>query len=98
MINNMISQNKLIQFLMGLNESYDSIRTQILVLDPLPMVNKAYSMVLRVNKHRAVQIDLTSSTESSAMLVKTTQHGNSKGTVQGGTKRKMIGYVSIARL
>lgn len=41
-----LSQTKLIQFLMGLNNSYDAIRSQILVLDPLPSVNKAYSMVL----------------------------------------------------
>lgn len=42
------SQNKLMQFLMGLNEAYDSIRNQILVMDPLPSVNKAYAMILRV--------------------------------------------------
>ncbi|KAL0408393.1 UNVERIFIED_CONTAM: hypothetical protein Sradi_1773700 [Sesamum radiatum] len=33
----------------GQNESFDNIRNQILVLDPLPHVNKAYSMVLRLN-------------------------------------------------
>ncbi|KAK4393927.1 hypothetical protein Sango_1863500 [Sesamum angolense] len=37
-----IEASQLIQFLTGLNESYDNIRNQILVLDPLPHVNKAY--------------------------------------------------------
>lgn len=42
---NIDAQNKLIQFLIGLNDVYDSVRNQILVMDPLPSVNKAYSMV-----------------------------------------------------
>lgn len=29
--------------------------TKILLMDPLPSVNKAYSMVLRVEKQRSVQ-------------------------------------------
>ncbi|XP_011079206.1 uncharacterized protein LOC105162783 [Sesamum indicum] len=47
--------NQLMQFLMGLGEPHDSIRSQILVLDPLPNVNKAYSMVLRVERQRIVK-------------------------------------------
>lgn len=42
-----VAQNKLIQFLIGLNDVYDSVRNQILVMDHLPSVNKAYSMVLK---------------------------------------------------
>lgn len=41
--------NKLMQFLMGLSDSFDNIRSQILVLEPIPPV-KAYSMILRVEK------------------------------------------------
>ncbi|KAK4400618.1 Retrovirus-related Pol polyprotein from transposon RE1 [Sesamum angolense] len=48
--------SQLMQFLMGLNEIYDNIRNQILVLDPLPNVNKAYSMVLRVERQREVNL------------------------------------------
>ncbi|KAL0421888.1 UNVERIFIED_CONTAM: Retrovirus-related Pol polyprotein from transposon RE1 [Sesamum latifolium] len=47
-----IEASQLIQFLTGLNESYDSIRSQILVLDPLPHVNKAFSMILRIERQR----------------------------------------------
>ncbi|KAF7838388.1 TORTIFOLIA1-like protein 3 [Senna tora] len=38
---------KLMQFLMGLNPTYDVIRTHILHLTPLPSINKAYAMLLR---------------------------------------------------
>ncbi|KAF7842165.1 uncharacterized protein G2W53_004463 [Senna tora] len=41
------SDIKLVQFLMGLQLMFDALRGQILNLDPLPSVNKAFSMVVR---------------------------------------------------
>ncbi|KAJ0086552.1 hypothetical protein Patl1_07515 [Pistacia atlantica] len=35
-MNDINSLNRLMQFLMGLNDSYDQLRSQILVLEPLP--------------------------------------------------------------
>ncbi|XP_019053042.1 PREDICTED: uncharacterized protein LOC104595553 isoform X2 [Nelumbo nucifera] len=63
--------NKLMQFLMGLNDTYDNIRNQILVMDPLPSINKAYSMVLRVEKQREVHGSYNDNIESNALLAKT---------------------------
>ncbi|KAL0369646.1 UNVERIFIED_CONTAM: hypothetical protein Sangu_0282700 [Sesamum angustifolium] len=59
------------QFLMGLNDVYDHVRTQILVMDPLPSVNKAYRMILLVEKQRQVNLGLKDESENSAMHVKT---------------------------
>ncbi|KAL0291224.1 UNVERIFIED_CONTAM: hypothetical protein Sangu_2540700 [Sesamum angustifolium] len=59
--------SQLIQFLMGLNETYDNIRNQILVLDPLPNVNKAYSMVLRVERQREVNLGFAETGDNVAM-------------------------------
>jgi len=47
-------RQKLMQFLMHLNDDYEPIRGQILLLDPPPTVNKAYSMIQRVEKQRHV--------------------------------------------
>lgn len=44
------NDDKLIHFVMGLNDSYDGVRNQILLLDPLPNVSKAYFMLNRVEK------------------------------------------------
>ncbi|CAA0841724.1 Unknown protein, partial [Striga hermonthica] len=58
---------KLMQFLMGLNEVFEPVKNQILLMDPLPTVNKAYSMILKVEKQRPVSI--SDPLESSAVMV-----------------------------
>ena len=45
-------RGKVMQFLMGLNESYSAIRGQILLMQPLPVVGRVYSMVLNEEKQR----------------------------------------------
>ena len=47
-------RQKLITFLMHLNDEYEPVRSQILLLDPLPNVNKAYAMIQRVERQRQV--------------------------------------------
>ncbi|RVW56893.1 Retrovirus-related Pol polyprotein from transposon RE1 [Vitis vinifera] len=47
-------RRKLMQFLMGLNESYNAIRGQILLMNPLPDVAKAYSSIVQEEKQRSL--------------------------------------------
>ncbi|KAL0398048.1 UNVERIFIED_CONTAM: hypothetical protein Scaly_0253200 [Sesamum calycinum] len=60
----------LMQFLMGLNDSFDAIRNQILVMDPLPVVDKAYSLVLRVESQRQGQMHIEEANTNAALLAK----------------------------
>lgn len=45
-------QRKLLQFLMGLNESYMHIMSQILMMQPLPSVGQAFALVVQEESHR----------------------------------------------
>ncbi|KAJ0084201.1 hypothetical protein Patl1_29939 [Pistacia atlantica] len=89
--------NRLMQFLMRLNDSYDQLRSQILVLEPLPTINKAYFMTLKVEKQREVHINFSDSSSVSAMFAKaqmnqgnnsTKKYGNSGSNYNGGNKNK----------
>ena len=42
------------KFLIGLNEAYTAVRGQILLMDPLPTVNKAHSLILQHERQRAL--------------------------------------------
>ncbi|KAK4411815.1 Retrovirus-related Pol polyprotein from transposon RE1 [Sesamum angolense] len=64
------TSNQLMQFLMGLNDIYDHMRNQILVTDPLPNVNKAYSIILRVEKQRQINLSLHEGNEGAAMFTR----------------------------
>lgn len=65
------NSNVVMQFLMGLNEVYDSAVSNILMMDPLPTYNKTYSMISRIENQKDVSVLLTSTAvESSAMAVK----------------------------
>ncbi|KAL0433732.1 UNVERIFIED_CONTAM: hypothetical protein Slati_2707500 [Sesamum latifolium] len=69
----------LIQFLTGLNESYDNIYNQILVLEPLPHVNKAFFPVLRVERQRQVNMGSIDSGDNSALLGRGYEYRGSSG-------------------
>ncbi|XP_070018306.1 uncharacterized protein [Nicotiana sylvestris] len=45
---------RLLQFLMGLNETYSQPRSQILMMSHVPTVNKAYSMIVSKESQRAL--------------------------------------------
>ncbi|GAA0141276.1 hypothetical protein LIER_35363 [Lithospermum erythrorhizon] len=69
------SEERVMQFLMGLNEEYDHIRSQILLMDPIPTVSKSYSIVINVEKQRQVNL-LNIPVENSALQVNVVNHQN----------------------
>ncbi|KAL0401884.1 UNVERIFIED_CONTAM: Retrovirus-related Pol polyprotein from transposon TNT 1-94 [Sesamum latifolium] len=65
-ITDLASSTQLMQFLMGLYESYNNERSQILMMDPLPDIEKAFSMVYSVEKQRELQLDVDSTSSHMA--------------------------------
>ncbi|XP_071729147.1 uncharacterized protein [Rutidosis leptorrhynchoides] len=57
---------KLMQFLMGLDDIYQPIRSNILTRDPLPSVNTAFSIISREESHRKSILNGKKNAESSA--------------------------------
>lgn len=55
---------------MGLNESYSAIRGQILLIDPLPIMNKAYSLVLQEERQRTIYSNKMVVPETTAFAAK----------------------------
>ena len=52
-------KDQVFRFLMGLNDSYSTVNSQILITEPLPALNKAYSLILQEEKRRQIgQADL----------------------------------------
>ena len=75
---------------MHLNDKYDAIRGQILLMDPLPDLNKAYSMIVRVEKQKQVTSHLNASSEMAAYVSRTGQgHDNTTNfPARGASKSK----------
>ncbi|KAL0298884.1 UNVERIFIED_CONTAM: hypothetical protein Sradi_6548200 [Sesamum radiatum] len=72
---------------MGLNDTYDNIRNQILVMDPFPSLNKAYSMVLRVERQRSVNMQTGDTTEG--VTLHTRWNDNKAGNIQRGNMQNV---------
>ncbi|KAK9715040.1 hypothetical protein RND81_06G138900 [Saponaria officinalis] len=48
------SQSRLLQFLMGLNNVYDSVRSNVLTMEPLPPLNKAFALLQKVERQKLI--------------------------------------------
>ena len=59
---------KLLQFLMGLNEVYQAVRSNILMLNPLPSVSHACSIVIQEEQQREIKNSHQAEFGSSAFL------------------------------
>ncbi|XP_074318100.1 uncharacterized protein LOC141654888 [Silene latifolia] len=61
------SKEKLIAFLMGLNNSYEHLRTNILSMEPLPNINKAYSILQQVGSQKSISLIQDALDDASAL-------------------------------
>lgn len=82
------------QFLMGLNETYSQVRGQILLMDPLPSINRVYSLLIQDESQMSIGHSIGTYIESIALATKssagTVGFGNTCGNNSGakGNKNK----------
>ena len=58
------------KFLMGMNESFGQVRTQVLLMDPWPSLNKVYSLLIQEEMKRNVGNKTHPRVESTALAAK----------------------------
>ena len=75
-----------LQFLMGLNDSYAQIRGQILMMDSLPAINKVFSLVIQEERHRTVGYSYSGSHNSDPMTFGS--NSNAPAGSSGGSKTR----------
>lgn len=66
-------EGQVIQFLTGLNDQFVIIKAQVLMMDPLPSINKVYSLVIREESNNH---SIASSIEEHVSLVNTFESRN----------------------
>lgn len=64
-----LDDQRLIQFLIWLNDVYSQARGNIFILDPPPGINHAYSLLLQDENQREVYVNSHISTNSSSFMV-----------------------------
>ncbi|KAH6828240.1 hypothetical protein C2S53_009943 [Perilla frutescens var. hirtella] len=79
-----LEEERMMQFLMGLNDIYEPIRQQMLILNPLPSVSQAYLMVLQVEEQLHISSQMGETMEQSALF-----SDQSKGYQKDGFRRKL---------
>ncbi|KAI3515186.1 hypothetical protein L1887_13951 [Cichorium endivia] len=65
------NDQRLIQFLMGLNDDYGNIRGSILMMKPLPSINQAYTILIQDEKQREESASMYASNLSSPFFPQT---------------------------
>ena len=69
-------QQQVYQFLMGLNESFSHVRGQILLIDPLPPINKVFSLVIQEERQRMISSSSISFNQNTTTLFTKTVSSN----------------------
>ncbi|KAF5464205.1 hypothetical protein F2P56_014299 [Juglans regia] len=94
-------RDNVIQFLMGLNDKYSNVRDQIMMIDPIPSVNKVFSLIQLQEQHHQI-ISAFPNPESMALATHCRIQGHTLETcfkvgnaqVPSYTHCKQIGHVA----
>ncbi|KAE9598263.1 putative transcription factor interactor and regulator CCHC(Zn) family [Lupinus albus] len=84
-------RNYVLRFLKGLNDQYSSVRSQIMMMDPLPSLNKVFSLLMQQERQLAPSLDepkiFSSASDNSAGRGRFSGRGSKGPYGQSGTSR-----------
>ncbi|KAL2235750.1 uncharacterized protein LOC110011319 [Sesamum indicum] len=86
-IGEMYTALQLMQFLMGLHESFDKEKSQLLKMDPLPDLEKAFLILFAVQQQRSIQTHVVENNATAAYQVSFKQN---RGPPQKQTQRRRM--------
>ena len=75
----MYEEEKVFDFLMGLDEAYATVRSQILSVDLLPNLGRAYAIAAQEEKQRSVAARRAPTIEATALLSKGSGSSSRRG-------------------
>ncbi|KAL4597736.1 hypothetical protein ACB092_11G010400 [Castanea dentata] len=73
-------QDLVMQFLVGLNDSYAQVRAQILLMDPLPSINELYSLLIQEERQCSVGNNFDLYVESTTLVTKVSSSSDNHNT------------------
>jgi hypothetical protein len=76
-------EDHIIQFLTGLNEQFSVVKTQVLLMDPLPTLNKVFSLVIQEERNNA-SVPSMATLEDSSVSINAYDARKSQGRGKGG--------------
>lgn len=80
---------KLMQFLLGWNDAFETVHSQILLLKPLPTMSRVYSMVLQDEDQRLVTSQTSEMIDSAMYVNNRGFNTQAKGSKAGGFKPRL---------
>ncbi|XP_075649723.1 uncharacterized protein LOC142620208 [Castanea sativa] len=87
-LNDVQARESVMKFLMGVNETFSQVRTQVLLMDPIPSLSKVYSLMIQEETQKAVTNPSTVKVDSTALVAKIPNLGNNLVGNNAGTKGK----------
>ncbi|XP_065626531.1 uncharacterized protein LOC112007227 isoform X2 [Quercus suber] len=94
-LNDLQHQDFVMQFLMGLNDSYAQVRAQILLMDPLPPINKVYSFLIQEERRCSVGNNSSPHVESSTPVTKVSSSSGNKNNNSKGKEKPTCNHCGM---
>jgi hypothetical protein len=61
-------EDRIIQFLIGLNDEYQGVASQVLLMEPMPLINKVFTMVMQQERKLSYGLNSSASDDSNALV------------------------------